>query len=115
MKNSGANTFCQSSARPCTHKPGGVMRLKQCLLCSYSNRLRAAAQYVAMGQARKSLDHSTGSRRQVVEQRLGLFQIERVEPFSEPAVNRSQQITCRGAFALIPPEAGKARRCPELK
>ena len=56
-----------------------------------------------MGQARKSLDHSTGSRRQLVEQRLGLFQIERVEPFSEPAVNRSQQITCRGAFALIAP------------
>ena len=35
--------------RPCTHKPGGVMRLKQCLLCPYSDRLRAAAQYVAMG------------------------------------------------------------------
>ena len=36
--------------RPSTHKPGGVMRLKQCLLCPYSDRLRAAAQYVAMGQ-----------------------------------------------------------------
>src|SRR6478609_3297410 len=31
MKNSGANTFCQSSARSCTHEPGAVMRLKQCL------------------------------------------------------------------------------------
>jgi hypothetical protein len=31
-------------ARPCTHKSGGVLRLKQCLLCPYSNRLRAAAQ-----------------------------------------------------------------------
>lgn len=39
-------------ARPCTHKPGGVMRLKQCLLCPYSDRLRAAAQYVAMCQKR---------------------------------------------------------------
>ena len=32
--------------------PGGVMRLKQCLLCPDSDRLRAAAQYVAMGQKR---------------------------------------------------------------
>src|SRR5262249_45932907 len=38
--------------RPCTHKPGGVMRLKQCLLCPYSDRLRAATQYVAMGHNR---------------------------------------------------------------
>ena len=26
------------------------MRLKQCLLCPYSDRLRAAVQYVTMGQ-----------------------------------------------------------------
>ncbi|MEY9158487.1 hypothetical protein ABIG04_006797 [Bradyrhizobium japonicum] len=50
--------------RPCTHKPGGVMRLKQCLLCPYSDRLRAAAQYVAMGQqaTEAALTRLVGSR-----------------------------------------------------
>ncbi len=41
------------TARPCTHKPCGVIRLKQCLLCPYSDRLRAEAQYVAMGRSRR--------------------------------------------------------------
>jgi hypothetical protein len=53
LKNSGENTFCQSSARPCTHKPSDVMRRTQCPLCPYSGRVRAAAQYVAMGQSRR--------------------------------------------------------------
>jgi hypothetical protein len=47
------------------------------------------AAMAALGQTRKSLGHSTGSLRQLVEQRLRLLQIKRVEPFSEPAVNRS--------------------------
>jgi hypothetical protein len=40
----------RSTFRACTHKPGGVMR--RCLrpLCPYSDQVRAAAQYVAMGQ-----------------------------------------------------------------
>ncbi|MGX9428885.1 hypothetical protein, partial [Bradyrhizobium sp. LeoA1S1] len=55
VKNSGENTICQSSVRPCTHKPCGVMRRTQCPLCPYSGRVRAAAQYVAMGQNPKWL------------------------------------------------------------
>src|SRR5215813_4758191 len=39
----------EAGARPCTHKPCGVMRRTQCPLCPYSGRVRAAAQYVAMG------------------------------------------------------------------
>jgi hypothetical protein len=34
---------------------------------------------------------NTGLRRQLIEQRLRLFQITRLEPLSEPPVNRSQQ------------------------
>ena len=41
--------------RPCTHKPSDVMRRTQCLLCPYSDRVRAAAQYVVMGQSRRPL------------------------------------------------------------
>src|SRR6516165_2577372 len=39
--------------RPCTHKPSDVMRRTQCPLCPDSGRVRAAAQYVAMGQSRR--------------------------------------------------------------
>jgi len=38
--------------RPCTHKPDGVMWRKQCPLCPYSDRVRAAAQYVACADRR---------------------------------------------------------------
>src|SRR3954449_11866866 len=41
-------------ARPCTHKPSGVMRRTQCPHCPYSGRVRAAAQYVAIGQKQTS-------------------------------------------------------------
>ena len=42
--------------------------------------------------------------RQLIEQRLGLFQIERIEAFGEPAIARSEQIQtftplCRGSGA----------------
>ena len=42
--------------------------------------------------------------RQLLEQRLGLFQIERIEAFGEPAIARSEQIQtftplCRGSGA----------------
>jgi len=44
--------------------------------------------------------------RQLIEQRLGLFQIERIEAFGEPAIARSEQIQtftplCRGAARVI--------------
>ena len=41
---------------------------------------------------------------QLVEQRLSLFQIERVEAFGEPAVDRSEQIAGLLPLALIAPE-----------
>jgi hypothetical protein len=44
------------------------------------------------------------SPRKLVEQRLRLLQIERVEAFSEPAVNRSQQFARLLRLTLIPPE-----------
>jgi hypothetical protein len=43
-----------------------------------------------------------------VEQRLGVLQDRRVEPFGEPAVDRREKITGFGALALVAPEAGKA-------
>ena len=42
---------------------------------------------------------------QFLEQDLGLLQIERVEPFSEPAVGRSQQFARLLRLALVAPEA----------
>jgi hypothetical protein len=43
-------------------------------------------------------ERSAMSNGQLVEQRLGLFEIERVEAFGEPAVDRSEQITGLGAL-----------------
>src|SRR5262245_27423567 len=42
---------------------------------------------------------------QHVEQRLRLFQVARVEAFSEPPVNRSQQLARLLHLALVAPEA----------
>lgn len=54
--------------RPRTHKPIVVMR-KQCPLCSYSDRSRATAQNIAMGQGPTSkllFDYLIGHRQQAV-------------------------------------------------
>ena len=45
---------------------------------------------------------------QLVEQRLGLFQIGRVEPFGEPAVDGRQKIASLTELALVAPEARQA-------
>ena len=52
---------------------------------------------------------------QLVEQGLGLFQIERVEAFGEPSVDRSEKIAGLIPLALIAPEAGHAHRRAEFK
>jgi hypothetical protein len=44
-----------------------------------------------------------GSRRQSVEQRLSLFQIARVKPFGEPAVDRSEKLASLIPLALVAP------------
>ena len=46
----------------------------------------------------------TFSSSQLVEQRLCLFQIARVKPFSEPAVDRSEKLASLIPLALIAPE-----------
>ena len=48
--------------------------------------------------------------RQLIEQRLGVFQNWRIETFSEPAVDRSKQIAGFDAFALAAPQAREAER-----
>jgi hypothetical protein len=45
---------------------------------------------------------------QLVEQRLGLLQIQRIEPLREPAVDRSQQFASLLRLALVAPEACEA-------
>jgi hypothetical protein len=42
---------------------------------------------------------------QLIEQRLRLFQIERVEPFDEPAVDRSEKFAGLLPLALIAPQS----------
>jgi hypothetical protein len=51
--------------------------------------------------------------RQLLQQRLSLFQIERVEAFGKPAVHRSKQIAILIPLALIAPEPRHARRRAE--
>ena len=63
LKNRGANTFCQSSARPCAHKPRGVMRRLR-LRCPNSDQVRAARQEVAMGQKATFIQINSGMRLQ---------------------------------------------------
>ncbi len=47
---------------------------------------------------------------QLGEQRLGLLQIERVETFGEPAIDRSEKRAGRIPFALIAPQPRDANR-----
>jgi hypothetical protein len=47
---------------------------------------------------------------QLLQQRLRLLQIERVEAFGEPAVDRSEQFAGRITHALITPESRHAYR-----
>jgi hypothetical protein len=53
-------------------------------------------------------DEHPGSSRQLLQQRLRLFQIERIEALGEPAVDRSEQLAGLIPLALIAPESGKA-------
>ena len=53
-------------------------------------------------------------RRQRVEQRLRLLQIARVEPLSEPAIDRTEQFAGLLHLALVAPEPRNARSRAEL-
>src|SRR5271154_1483149 len=46
--------------------------------------------------------------RQLLEQRLGFFQVERIEAFGEPAIDRSEKIAAFLPLALIAPEPREA-------
>ena len=50
------------------------------------------------------------SSRQLVEECLGLFQIARVKPLGEPAVDRSEKLASLIALALIAPETRHVHR-----
>ena len=47
-------------------------------------------------------------RAELLQQRLRLFQIKRVKPFREPAINRSKQFARFAYLALVSPETDKA-------
>jgi hypothetical protein len=51
---------------------------------------------------------------QLIEQRLRLLQIARVEAFGEPAVDRSEQIASVISLVLLAPEPGRAHRGAEF-
>ncbi len=46
--------------------------------------------------------------RQLVEQCLGLFQIGRIGPLGEPALDGGKEFACLGGLALGVPELGEA-------
>ncbi len=60
--------------------------------------------------ARLGLFRNSLSDVQLVEKRLGFLQIERVEAFGEPAVDRGEEIAGRIPLAPIAPEPRHARR-----
>ena len=47
---------------------------------------------------------------QLIEQGLGLLQVEGVEAFGEPAVDRGEKIAGLLPFAVVAPQPGQARR-----
>jgi hypothetical protein len=55
-------------------------------------------------------ERSAVSSCQLVEQLLSLLQVERVKPFTEPAVDRSEQTAGFIPLALIAPEPRHAHR-----
>jgi hypothetical protein len=59
--------------------------------------IRGTSRYPARARSRASI-------RQLVEQSLGLFQIEPVEAFAEPVVDWSKKIASLIPLALIAPE-----------
>jgi len=52
--------------------------------------------------------HQIGCSRQLVEERLCLFQIAGVEALGVPLTDRCEQIARFGAVALVAPQPGKA-------
>src|SRR5262249_6478819 len=95
---------CGTPAPPRTRTEHG-QQLCCCYSCEikYSNRRTVTAE---VGTPRSG---------QLVEQRLRLDEVTRVEALGEPGVDRGQQRAGFGALALALPEAGKARRSTQLE
>jgi hypothetical protein len=53
---------------------------------------------------------SRGFLRQLIKQRLGLLEVERVEPLGKPSIDRSEQFASLLRFALRAPEAREPHR-----
>ena len=52
---------------------------------------------------------------QLIQQRLRVLQVRRIETFGEPVVDRTKQVTGFHVLALVAPEPSEAGRCPQLK
>jgi hypothetical protein len=70
--------------------------------------IRGTSRYRARARSRASI-------RQLVEQRLGVLQIERVEAFGEPAIDRSEQFANLLRLPLIAPEPRHTHRRAQLQ
>src|SRR6516164_6449750 len=60
------------------------------------------------GQPYHAMGVRTAVSCQLVEQRLGFFQIGGIEAFSKPAVDRREQVARLGAPPLLAPQPGEA-------
>src|SRR6516165_780981 len=67
-----------------------------------------------MSRTRLTTEREARLRIELVEQRLCLFQIGCVEAFSEPAIDRREQIVRFGAAALVAPQPGETGRGPQF-
>jgi len=92
--------------------------LHPCRLCFHLIGIHSKLRSVAMGHEQThAVQQKSGgfkvclSSVQVVKQDLRLFQIERVEAFGEPVIDRSEQIAGLVALASITVEPRHAHRC----
>src|SRR5690348_6343828 len=82
---------------------------------SFQNRTRplASTQITASCECSARLGRSRRNLRsllcpQLLQQRLRLLEVRRIEALGEPAIERREQVAGFGALALVAPEAGEA-------
>jgi hypothetical protein len=51
---------------------------------------------------------------ELVEQRLGVLEVDGTEALGEPPIDRCEQVACLGAPALLLPQPSEARGSPQL-
>ena len=62
------------------------------------------------GRPRQTADRPAAGSHQLIERRLGVFQVGGVEALGKRAVDWREQVACLGALALIAPQPREARR-----